>query len=126
MGGRKASVTKQRPARRRRISGDKLTIGGLRLVFLSAPVETIVKRPSISAWNISNAIRGSRWRSEVRVTGRRPLSLSLPTWLFARLVHPALAEMWQWLAEHSWGCPVEQTREHHREVRSLESWLRAR
>lgn len=62
----------------------------------------------------------------VRVTGRRPLSLSIPNWLFARLVHPALAEMWQWLAEHAWGCPVERTREHHQEVRSLESWLRAR
>jgi uncharacterized protein YbjT (DUF2867 family) len=61
-----------------------------------------------------------------RVTGRRPLSLSLPNWLFGRVAHPALTEMWQWLAQHSWGAPVEQTREHLQEVQSFEAWLRAR
>jgi DNA-binding CsgD family transcriptional regulator len=39
MRGRKAGATKRRAAQRRGISGGELTVGGVRLVFLSAPLE---------------------------------------------------------------------------------------
>jgi len=61
-----------------------------------------------------------------RITGRRPLALPMPTFLFRRLVSEELVLMWRWMAASSMDGDVATTRALIPGVKDLESWLRAR
>jgi hypothetical protein len=62
----------------------------------------------------------------VRVTGRRPFALPMPTILFRRLVSEELVLMWRWLAAHSMDGDAAATRALLPGLKDIETWLRAR
>lgn len=62
----------------------------------------------------------------IRVRGKKPFALPMPTFMFRRLVSEELVLMWEWLASHSMDGDVEATRAVVPALADMETWLQAR
>lgn len=61
-----------------------------------------------------------------QVDGRKPWALTLPTWMVKRLVSKELVALWEWMRDDAMEGSVAETREIHRQVVDMETWLRAK
>jgi hypothetical protein len=61
-----------------------------------------------------------------RVNGGRPFALSMPTFLFRRLISEDLVLMWRWLASHAMDGDAATTRALVPDPLDMQAWLRAR